>query len=226
MQRASQHSQLISPSGIVCYELSEGESEKEGIYFERNAFGAGDRYYKNTKALSLRSSEDMWPNPFLASFLFRGLESVLSSSPPSLPPFANMTQLTDKDEYFTCKRTVTKQRTALAAEAMHSTPRRNTPTTKHVLGVASQFCPDVHAAHCNMVLYTAQNILHESPGPLLFRKRRMWKQLVCAVLTRLTYMPAPHCFIWSMFRVFSYRQCWILKGHCASDKVTYKASDY
>lgn len=43
--------------GIVCYKLSEGGSEKEGIYFEKRS-RAGDRHYKNTKALSLRSSED------------------------------------------------------------------------------------------------------------------------------------------------------------------------
>jgi len=44
-------------SGIVCYKLSKGGSEKEGIYFEKRS-RARDRHYKNTEALSLRSSED------------------------------------------------------------------------------------------------------------------------------------------------------------------------
>lgn len=44
-------------SDIVCYNLSEGESEKEGIYFEKRS-RVGDRHYKNTEALSLHSSED------------------------------------------------------------------------------------------------------------------------------------------------------------------------
>lgn len=154
----------INLSSIVCYELSEGESEKEGIYFERNAFGARSiiKTPKHCRSALPRSVAQS-----LFRFVsFRGLGSVGPSS-PTTPRIREgyVTQLTDEDEYFTCKRTVTKQRTALAAEAMHSMPRRNTPTTKHVLGVASQFCPDVHAAHCNMVLYTAQNILHESPGP-------------------------------------------------------------
>lgn len=43
--------------GIVCYKLSKGGSEKEGIYFEKHS-RAEDRHYKNTEALSLRSSED------------------------------------------------------------------------------------------------------------------------------------------------------------------------
>jgi len=214
--RTSQHSQLISQAALFVTSYSRVDLKRKAFIL-RNVLESGIGIIKTLKHCRSTLPRIRNSAPFSLRFFSRirvGGPFFLSLSFSfflSLSYRRYVTQLTE-DEYFTwrCKRTVTKQRTALGAEAMHSALWRSTPATFLALRANSV---RMYMRHCNMVLYTVQNILHESQSPFCSANGvYAEKQLVCAVLTRLTYMPAPHCFIWSMFHMFSYRQRWNPKG--------------
>jgi len=137
--RTSQHSQLISQAVLFATSYPRVDLKRKAFIL-RNVLELGIGIIKTPKHCRSALPRIRSPAPFSLRFFSR----IRVGGPSSRGRY--VTQLTKEDEYFTwrCKRTVTKQRTALAVEAMHSNAMAK--YASYVLGVASQFCPDVHAA--------------------------------------------------------------------------------
>jgi len=137
--RTSQHSQLISQAVLFATSYPRVDLKRKAFIL-RNVLELGIGIIKTPKHCHSALPRIRSSAPFSLRFFSR----IRVGGPSSRGRY--VTQLTKEDEYFTwrCKRTVTKQRTALAVEAMHSNAMAK--YASYVLGVASQFCPDVHAA--------------------------------------------------------------------------------
>lgn len=143
VKKASQHSQLISQTALFIISYMKGGSKKEDIYFEKCFL---DRVRQKGITKTLRHcrfalSKIHITQSFFRFVSFQGLGSaVLLLAKDTWRTSCRGGWILHLSLQANCNETA--DRTHCGSDAFHATAKY----ASYVLGVASQFCPDVHAA--------------------------------------------------------------------------------